>query len=396
MSWQPTDRPIYLDFQSTTPLDPRVLDKMLPFMQGHFGNPHATSHSGQQARRAVEEARGHIASMIGAEADEIIFTSGATEANNMLIRGSFEIGNQNGRRAVVATEIEHKSVLEVVARLGQQGGEIRKVGVDKSGFLDIDQFAGSLDKTVAVATVIAANNEIGVVQNLVDIGEMVRQSGALFHSDAAQAVGKMPINVRAANLDLMSMSAHKIYGPMGVGAAFISRTARRRVAPLLHGGGQEAGFRSGTLPLPLCVGFGEACQVAAASMQAEALQLTLHRNNFLDVLRTTGVDFQVNGDLQCRLPGNLNLSFPGVDSEALLMRVREQLSIASGSACTAESLEPSHVILALGYGEDRAEEAVRIGFGRTTRVDEVIDAAQMLAKAVAGLTRVGYRRVAKG
>jgi cysteine desulfurase len=390
-------QPIYLDYQATTPMNPAVLAAMLPFMQGFAGNPHSTGHAhGQAAFAAVEAARVEVAATIGASADELIITSGATEANNLLIRGAAAAGARVGRTKIVTCVTEHKAVLEVARRLARDGFEVAEVGVDGGGIIDLDRLHSALDERTALVSVMAANNEIGVLQPIGDIGHACRAAGALFHTDAAQAVGKVPIDVEAACIDLLSLSGHKLYGPMGIGAAYIARRAGRRVEPLLFGGGQENGFRSGTLPVPLCVGLGEACRIARASMMTEAERLRELRQLFLQELEGAGVAFVVNGAMDPRLPGNINLSFEGVDAEALLMVLRGRMSIASGSACTARALEPSHVVAALGGSAERAEEAVRVGFGRPTTEPEVVEAARFIAEAVAKLQAVSYRPAARG
>lgn len=384
--------PIYLDYQATAPLDPRVLEAMLPYWSGSFGNPHSSTHNhGIAAMRVVDQAREEVANLIGADPAEIIFTSGATEADNLLVRGAALAGRTANRDGIVSVSTEHKAVLGVIENLRREGLRTTILGVDQDGMLDVGALAAVVDERTSVVSVMAANNEIGVIQPIAAIGRACAAAGALLHSDAAQAAGKIPIDVRRDSVSLMSLSSHKLYGPMGIGAAFIAREAKRRVAPVLHGGGQEGGFRSGTLPVALCAGFGAACRLAIAEMQADAAKSRAQRDIFLTILRDEGVAFAVNGALEPRLPGNLNLSFPDIDAEALLMSVRDRMSIASGSACTAESLDPSHVVLALGYGPERAEEAVRIGFGRPTTDAEIVTAAQILAKAVAKLARVVYR-----
>jgi cysteine desulfurase len=388
--------PIYLDYQATTPLDGRVLHAMLPYLSGAVGNPHSTSHvHGADARRAVDLARAQVAGLIGARPDEIVFTSGATEANNMLLLGVAADSRARGRDVVVTCVTEHKAVLGVVDGLARSGFGVRLIGVGSDGMIDLQALEAALDDRVAVVSVMAANNEIGVLQPLAAVAAMARGVGALVHSDAAQAVGKVPFDVGAAGVDLASMSGHKIYGPMGVGAAYVSRSVRHRVQALMLGGGQEGGLRSGTLPVALCVGFGTACSLAAEERETEARALTALRQLFAERLLAGGALFEVNGDPERRLPGNLNLHFPGVDAEALLMSVRDAVSISSGSACTAESVEPSHVVTALG-GLERAEESVRIGFGRQTTREEVVKAAGVVAGAAVALGRVGYRRVVGG
>jgi cysteine desulfurase len=388
--------PIYLDYQSTTPLDPRVLDAMLPYLLGSTGNPHSTSHlHGQTASRAVETARVEVAALVGAHPDEIVFTSGATEADNMLIRGAASKGRDAGRKAIVTCVTEHRAVLDVASRLSQTGHELLLISVDRDGFIDLSALKAAVTMDVSVVSVMAANNEIGVLQPIAAIAAICRQAGALFHCDAAQAVGKVAFDIDADGVDLASLSAHKLYGPMGIGAAVVTRAARRRIDPLMYGGGQENGLRSGTLPVALCVGFGAACRIAADERLSEAASLRSMATTFLAELSDRGVAFSVNGALDVRLPGNLNLRFAGVDAEALLMRIRPHVSISSGSACTAESLDPSHVLLALGHGIEAAEESVRIGFGRTTTMTEVRHAAETIARAVAGLARLSYSSPAK-
>jgi cysteine desulfurase len=385
-----TSAPIYLDFQATTPLDPRVLAEMLPYLSGPGGNPHSTSHlHGIAALKAVEDARRHVAALINATPDEIVFTSGATEANNLIIQGVFNSARVDGRTGIVTSTTEHKAVLEVTAHLHARGAEVRYARVSPDGMIDLDQLKKLVDGSTALVSVMAVNNEIGVLQPIDEISKIARNAGALFHTDAAQAVGKVLFDV--SDIDVASISGHKLYGPMGIGAAYVARNARRAIEPLVFGGGQERGLRSGTLPVALCVGFGAACRIAAEELAGEAARLLELRDQFLAILRESGVAFDVNGTLDKRVAGNLNLYFPGVDAEALLMRVRSEMSISTGSACTADSLEPSHVLLALGFGDARAEQSVRIGLGRSTTEAEVRTASRKLAKAVAALSKVGYK-----
>lgn len=385
-----TPLPIYLDFQATTPLDPRVLERMLPFLSGPVGNPHSTSHlHGVTASKAVEVAREQIAALIGATPEEIVFTSGATEANNLLIRGAFQGSESTGKRSMVTSSAEHKSVLEIAARLGASGTNVRTVSVNSEGLVEPDRLAAAIDDTTTLVSIMAVNNEIGVIQPLAELADKARSKGAWFHTDAAQAVGK--VRVDATDFDMASIASHKLYGPSGIGAAFTARRLRKRIEPLLFGGGQEGGMRSGTLPVALCVGFGAACEIAFVEMEKEASRLLQLRDQFLAILRERGVAFEINGSLARRIAGNLNIYFPGVDAEALLMRARNIISLSTGSACTAESLEPSHVLLALGLGTERAEESVRIGFGRSTTAAEILIAADALTKAVAALAKVGYK-----
>ncbi|WAC59639.1 cysteine desulfurase family protein [Brevundimonas sp. SL130] len=386
-----SNRPIYLDYQATTPVDRSVLEAMLPFFTEVFGNAHSGEHPfAIEASDAIEIARRQVADLIGAQRREIVFTSGATEANNLLIAGGTRAMARHGRNRLVTLETEHKSVLEVATGLAEEGFDIRVLPVESDGIVDLDRMAAAIDDSTAIVSVMAANNEIGVIQPLAAIGKMCRAAGAGFHVDAAQAAGKIPLNVLDLSIDLMSLSAHKFYGPKGVGAAFISRKAPSRPLPISRGGGQENGLRPGTLPTALCVGMGAACELAALKIDHEAVQLIALRDRFLAHLVAADLTFDVNGDLTHRLPGNLNVTFLGVDAEALLMTIRNQVAAASGSACTAQSLDPSYVVQALGFGDARAEGAVRFGFGRMTTVAEVDTAAAAVIQAVRNLRRVSY------
>jgi cysteine desulfurase len=380
---------IYLDFQATTPLDPRVLDAMLPYFAA-LGNPHSSRHDhGIAAMAAVDAARALVAASIGARPDEIVFTSGATEADNLAVKGVLASSNRGG---VVTLATEHHAVLDVVMAMGGRGARASVVGVDAEGIVDLEALSNAVDDGTALVSAMAANNEIGVLQPLPEISRIAHAAGALFHTDAAQAIGKVPFDVGQAGVDMASISSHKLYGPVGIGALYLSREAGRRISPILEGGGQERGFRSGTLSVALCVGFGEACRISIETMEQEAEKLRALRQAFMARLRELGIVFAINGTMEQRLPGNVNVSFDGVDAEALLMRLRGQVSVASGSACTSDSLDPSHVVLALGFGQDRAEEAIRVGFGRSTTLDEVLMAAAKVGEAVAKLRRVRYNR----
>lgn len=385
------DEAIYLDHQATTPLDPRVLDAMLPHMSGRVGNPHSINHShGRGALRAVEEARASVAALIGASPAEIVFTSGATESNNMLIRGAASAGARSGRNGIVTCATEHHAVLDVARWLSANGYGLTVLSVDGNGLLEPSDVKSAVNPNTAVVSVMTANNEIGVIQPIAAIADAAHDAGAIFHTDAAQAAGHVPLDVRALNVDAMSLTAHKINGPMGIGAAYVTARARRLIDPLVFGGGQQGGLRSGTLPVALCVGFGEAARICMAEMAEEARRVGRLRDALISALKNFGVEFELNGAASPRLPGNLNVSFPGVDAEALLMGVGRSLSLSSGSACTAESLDPSHVITALGGRPARAEEAVRISLGRTTTAEDVAAAARIIAKSVARLRGVRY------
>lgn len=386
-------RPIYLDYQATTPTDPGVLAAMLPYFSQDFGNPHGTEHRfGRTAAEAVNRSRQQVADLINAHPAEIIFTSGATEANNLLLKSGAALMATKGRRQIVSARSEHKAVLEVLARLSREGFEIVWAPISADGLVDLGQLETLVDDKTALVSIMAVNNEIGVIQNLERIGQICHMRGALFHSDAAQACGKIPIDLSGLPVDLMSLSAHKLYGPKGIGAAFVRRGLRSGLQAEIDGGGQEHGLRGGTLPTPLCVGFGAACALASGAMAGEGPALRALRDQFLARLRSFPVVFSVNGSLDQRWPGNLNVSFEGVDAEALVIAVADDLAISSGSACTAESLEPSHVMAAIGLDEDRAGGAVRIGFGRSTTPDEVNRAAVILAAWVTRLAGIGRAR----
>ena len=378
------DQPIYLDYQATTPMDPRVLEAMMPYFTTKFGNAHSRSHSyGWEAEEGVEKARAQVAKLIGADEKEVIYTSGATESNNLAIRGVAEF-YKDRRNHIVTTVTEHKCVLDTCRHLEQQGFEVTYLPVQKNGLLDLDVLRAAVTDKTVVVSVMAVNNEIGVIQPLAEIGKICREKGAFFHTDAAQAAGKIPLDVEAMNIDLMSISGHKIYGPKGIGALYVRRKPRVRLVPLIVGGGQERGFRSGTLPTPLCVGLGEACEIAAKEMDAEAKRLTKLRDHMLKGLQSKLTDLVINGDLEHRIPGNLNISFAYVEGESLMMGIKN-LSVSSGSACTSASLEPSYVLRALGVEEEMAHTSLRIGLGRFTTEHEVDTAVAELVHHVTKL-----------
>ncbi|MBL8675144.1 MAG: IscS subfamily cysteine desulfurase [Rhodospirillales bacterium] len=378
------DQPIYLDYQATTPMDPRVLDAMMPYFTVKFGNPASRSHSyGWEAEEAVETARGQIAALIGADEKEVIFTSGATESNNLAIKGAAHF-YKDRRDHIVTVVTEHKCVLDTCRHLEQEGFKVTYLPVGKDGLLDLDLLREAVTERTVLVSVMAVNNEIGVIQPLKEIGEICRAKGALFHTDAAQAAGKIPLDVEEMKIDLMSISGHKIYGPKGIGALYVRRKPRVRLVALIDGGGQERGFRSGTLPTPLCVGLGEACAIAMKEMGAEAEKLTRLRDRFLAGIRAKLPDVFLNGDETRRIPGNLNLSFAYVEGESLMMGIKS-LSVSSGSACTSASLEPSYVLRALGVEEELAHTSLRIGFGRFTTEQEVDTAVADLVRHVTKL-----------
>src|SRR5947207_115881 len=378
------DQPIYLDYQATTPMDPRVLEVMMPYFTHKFGNPHSRSHSyGWEAEEGVEKARAQVAKLIGADEKEVIFTSGATESNNLAIRGVAEF-YKDRRNHIVTTVTEHKCVLDTCRHLEQQGFEVTYLPVQKNGLIDLDQLRAAVTDKTVVVSVMAVNNEIGVIQPLAEIGKICREKKAFFHTDAAQAVGKIPLDVEAMNIDLMSISGHKIYGPKGIGGLYVRRKPRVRLVPLIDGGGQERGLRSGTLPTPLCVGLGRAAELARAEMGEEAQRLQQLRDRLHANLRRRIPDLQLNGDLEQRLPGNLNFSVPGITASALI-EACQSVAMSTGSACTSASVEPSYVLRALGLPDDRANASIRLGLGRFTTATEVDFAAEAIAAAVSRL-----------
>jgi len=375
------DQPIYLDYQATTPMDPRVLEAMMPYFTYKFGNPHSRSHSyGWEAEEGVEKARAQVAKLIGADEKEVIFTSGATESNNLAIRGVAEF-YKDRKNHIVTTVTEHKCVLDTCRHLEQQGFEVTYLPVQKNGLIDLDALRAAVTDKTVVVSIMAVNNEIGVIQPLAEIGKICREKKAFFHTDAAQAAGKIPLDVEAMNIDLMSISGHKIYGPKGIGALYVRRKPRVRLVPLIVGGGQERGFRSGTLPTPLCVGLGEAAEIAMKEMDAESKRLAKLQARMLKGLNAKLTDIHVNGDLEHRIPGNLNIGFAYVEGESLMMGIKG-LSVSSGSACTSASLEPSYVLRALGVEEDMAHTSLRIGLGRFTTEQEVDTAVDELVRHV--------------
>jgi cysteine desulfurase len=375
------DQPIYLDYQATTPMDPRVLDAMMPYFTHQFGNPHSRSHSyGWEAEEGVEKARGQVAKLIGADEKEVIFTSGATESNNLAIRGVAEF-YKDRKNHIVTTVTEHKCVLDTCRHLEQQGFEVTYLPVQKNGLIDLEALRAAVTDKTVVVSVMAVNNEIGVIQPLAEIGKICREKKAFFHTDAAQAAGKIALDVEAMNIDLMSISGHKIYGPKGIGALYVRRKPRVRLVPLIVGGGQERGFRSGTLPTPLCVGLGEAAEIAMNEMEDEAKRLTKLQARMLKGLQDRLPEIFVNGDLEHRIPGNLNISFAYVEGESLMMGIKN-LAVSSGSACTSASLEPSYVLRALGVEEEMAHTSLRIGLGRFTTEHEVDTAVDELVRHV--------------
>jgi cysteine desulfurase len=377
-------RAAYLDFQATTPMDPRVLDAMLPWMTGQYGNPHSRTHVyGWEAEEAVEAARGHVASLIGADAKEIIFTSGATESNNMAVKGVARFYARK-KKHVITTQTEHKCVLDSCRWLEMNGWDVTYLPVDENGLITADQVAAAIRPDTGLVSVMGVNNEIGVVQPLKEIGAVCRQNKVFFHCDAAQMVGKMPLDVNECNIDLLSISGHKLYGPKGVGAIYVRRKPRVRMEPIISGGGQERGLRSGTLPHFLAVGLGEACRVAEAEMDRDSAWVKYLSDRLYDGVAAMLDHVILNGDEQARYAGNLNLSFAYVEGESLLMALKN-IAVSSGSACTSASLEPSYVLRAIGVEEDLAHTSIRFGIGRFTSEEEIDMTIDLVVKHVARL-----------
>ena len=386
--------PVYLDNQATTPVDPRVLEAMLPYFTEHFGNPQSTTHIyGRDAAAAVERARAEVAALIHADPREIVFTSGATEANNLAIKGVAHFARaypHNGqvRDHIVALQTEHKCVLESCKELEREGFAVTYLPAEPDGLVSLVVLEAALSERTLLVSVMAAHNEIGVIQPLAEIGALCRSRGVLFHTDAAQAFGKITLDVEAMKIDLLSISGHKIYGPKGVGALYIRRRPRVRLLPLIDGGGQERGLRSGTLPTPLCVGLGRAAAIAGVEMADESERLRRLRDGLLRSLVRRVPGLRVNGDLEQRLPGSLNLSFPEIPALTLIEAV-PSIAISTGSACTSASVEPSYVLRALTLPDALANASIRIGLGRFTTAAEVDFAADALAAAASRLTGQG-------
>ncbi len=384
---QRPNRPVYLDNQATTACDPRVVAVMLPWFSEFFGNPHSAEHvMGRQAEAAVEQARARVAALIGADVREIVFTSGATESNNIAIKGAarFAASQGNARRRIVTVASEHKCVLASVADLAAEGFEPVVLPVGPDGLLDPQVLAEALAVPTLLASVMAVNNEIGVVQDLAALSSIVRQAGALFHTDAAQAAGKIPLDVNALGIDLLSISGHKLYGPKGMGALYVRRRPRVRLTPLFSGGGQERGLRSGTLAAPLLIGLGEACRIAATEMAADTARIAALRDRLLARLAHDIPGIALNGSATSRIAGNLNLTFPTAEAAALMGAIPD-LCLSTGSACSSAAIEPSYVLRALGLSDAAARRTLRVGIGRFTSAADIDFAADALAAAHASL-----------
>jgi cysteine desulfurase len=368
-----------MDYQATTPCDGRVLESMLPWFCEDFGNPHSSHIMGSRAKEAVEKARAQVAKLIKANnARTIIFTSGATESNNLAVCGTARFYREKGNK-IITSPIEHKCLLEACRAMEREGFEVVTVPVSKKGLIDLKALEDAVDERTVLVSVMAVNNEIGVVQPIEKISEICRRRGALFHTDAAQAVGKIELD--ASKVDLMSISGHKIYGPKGVGALYVGLTPRVKLTPLFFGGGQERGMRSGTLPTPLCVGLGKACEIAEREMEPERRKLAALRDRFLEKIFRNLDRVYLNGDRNQSIPGCINLSFFGVEGEGIMLGIPD-ICLSSGSACTSESLEPSYVLKAIDVGEDVAHSSLRIGFGRFTTEEEVDYAVSRITDTV--------------
>jgi cysteine desulfurase len=381
------NRPVYLDNQATTRCDPRVVAAMLPWFTEQYGNPHSVEHvMGRTAEAAVETARGHVAALLGADPREIVFTSGATESNNIAIKGAARFAARYGdgeRRRIVTVSTEHKCVLESAGDLKEEGFEPVFLPIGADGLLDPEVLREALTVPTLLVSVMAVNNEIGVIQDISAHAAIAKEAGALFHTDLAQAVGKIPVDLTAWKVDLASVSGHKIYGPKGVGALFVRRRPRARVLPLFSGGGQERGFRSGTLPAPLVVGLGEACRLAAEEMAADTARIAGLRDRLFDAVRELIPGITVNGSTEHRIAGNLNLTFPSETALAMLERMPD-LCVSTGSACSSAEVEPSYVLRALGLADEAAGRTLRIGIGRFTSPADIDYAASALAAAHSG------------
>ncbi len=375
--------PIYMDYGATTPCDPRVVEAMIPWLREHFGNPASRSHAwGWEAEEAVEKARAQIAALINADPREIVWTSGATESINLAIKGAAHFYGSRGKH-LITLKTEHKATLDTVRELERQGFEATYLDVQENGLLDLEKFKAALRKDTIVVSVLLVNNEIGVIQDIAAIGAMCRERGIIFHVDAAQATGKVTIDISALPVDLMSLASHKTYGPKGIGALFVRRKPRVRIEAQMHGGGHERGMRSGTLPTHQCVGMGLAFEIARVEMGTEIERIRMLQKRLLDGIAGIEQVF-INGDLEHRVPHNVNASFNYVEGESLIMGVKG-LAVSSGSACTSASLEPSYVLRALGRSDELAHSSLRMTIGRFTTTEEIDYAVSTLQQQVAKL-----------
>lgn len=372
---------VYMDHHASTPLDSRVLDAMMPYLANGFGNPHSTDHGyGWQADAAIERARTAVAAAIGADPDEIVFTSGATEANNLALIGAARAASPT-RRRVVVTAIEHKCVLSAARSLREDGFDVIMVPVEPSGVVDLVAMAKAIDERTAIVSVMAVNNEVGSVQPIEAVADLCAAAGALFHSDAAQGLSAVRLDVNELGVDLMSLSGHKAYGPKGIGALYVRAQARARLRPIMFGGEQQNGLRPGTLPTFLCVGLGEACGILDHNRDGEVVRIAALRDDLLRRLTEAEPALRVNGTVADRHPGNLNIRVPGLEADVVLAFARPRLAASTGSACTSGIPEPSHVLRAMGLDAAAASESIRIGLGRGTDEHDVAEAAEALAEA---------------
>ncbi|WNC69463.1 IscS subfamily cysteine desulfurase [Thalassotalea nanhaiensis] len=374
--------PIYLDYSATTPADKRVAEKMMQYMttDGFFGNPASRSHKfGWQAEEAVDIARNQIADLINADPREIVFTSGATESDNLAIKGAAHFYNKRGKH-VITSKTEHKAVLDTCRELERQGYEVTYLDPEANGLIDLNKLADAMREDTVLVSIMHVNNEIGVIQDINEIGELCRSRKIIFHVDAAQSVGKIPVDMQATKVDLMSISAHKMYGPKGIGALYVRRKPRIRLEAQMHGGGHERGMRSGTLATHQIVGFGEACRIAKEEMAQDLAHVTAMRNRLWEGVKDMEQVF-INGDSDKRYQGNLNISFNFVEGESLIMALKD-LAVSSGSACTSASLEPSYVLRALGLNDEMAHSSIRFSFGRFTTNEEIDYAIDLIQKSI--------------
>lgn len=376
-------QPIYLDYSATTPVDPRVVDAMIPYLREQFGNPASRSHAyGWKAEEAVERARADVAALVGCDSKELVWTSGATESINLALKGAAHFYKDKGRH-LVTVRTEHKATLDTMRDLERQGFEVTYLDVEPNGLLDLDKFRAALRPDTSVVSVMYVNNEIGVIQDIPTIGEICRERGIIFHVDSAQATGKIQIDLSKLKVDLMSFSAHKTYGPKGIGALFVRRKPRVRLEAQIHGGGHERGFRSGTLPTHQIVGMGEAYRIAKLEMATENERIRMLRDRLLRGVQQID-EIYINGDLERRVPHNLNVSFNFVEGESLIMAVKE-IAVSSGSACTSASLEPSYVLRALGRSDELAHSSIRFSIGRFTTEADIDFTVDLLQRKVGKL-----------
>jgi cysteine desulfurase len=379
-----TMKTLYFDYSATTPVDPRVAAKMIPYLTEHFGNPASRSHPyGWEAEAAVEEARVQVAALVGADPKEIVFTSGATESNNLAIKGAGHFYSATKGKHIITVRTEHKAVLDTVREMERQGFEATYLNVADNGLLDLDVLRAAIRPDTVLVSVMAVNNEIGVIQDIDAIGRICREKGVIFHVDAAQATGKMPIDLKTLPVDLMSFSAHKTYGPKGIGALYVRRKPRIRLEAQMHGGGHERGMRSGTLATHQIVGMGEAFRIAKEEMATENERIRMLRDRLYTGLKDIE-EVHLNGDIDQRVPHNLNVSFNFVEGESLIMAIKD-LAVSSGSACTSASLEPSYVLRALGRSDELAHSSIRFSIGRFTTEEEVDYAIKLLHEKIGKL-----------